>query len=347
MTRCSARPRFVRAIHRSAGGQARPQARKPLLRAGGSGPGVRQHRPAGAPRRWDHGRAEGAHAGCLRRRRQLRGAARQGLRDGGHGRVQHVEDGPGARPRRRPCHRLHREDFADGTRKYDVILDLPETPRSHACAAHSRPPARPLSPEGRRAAPGPAASAGSSGHWPCPGSPPAADLLAVREGSEDLEYLSGSSTPEPSPRPSTVPTRCNRLRKRYALLRRRQCPREDRRHSLSVGGSQPRVAPCFTCERSKPCHSQHLRAPSCSVNQPAISLRRPSLIGGPRCCYWSSFPSSASLPLSEASLCRGTAGNRGGCCRLRDAVPGGIAALLAVVVLDAVIAAALSRCSPP
>ena len=66
------------------------------------------HRPAGSPhRRTNSARAKGAGPWRLRRGRQLRRAAREGGRGRGHRRLQYRQDGPGARPWRRPRHRLH------------------------------------------------------------------------------------------------------------------------------------------------------------------------------------------------------------------------------------------------
>ena len=42
--------------------------------------------------------------------------------------MQHVEDGPGARPRRRPRHRLHPRGLRRRQRTYDLILDIAGNP---------------------------------------------------------------------------------------------------------------------------------------------------------------------------------------------------------------------------
>jgi NADPH:quinone reductase-like Zn-dependent oxidoreductase len=60
-----------------------------------------------------------------------------------------------------------RQDFADGSDRYDLILDIAGNPTSPGSATHL--PLRELrsSSAGRRAVPGPEAWTGSSAPWPC------------------------------------------------------------------------------------------------------------------------------------------------------------------------------------
>ena len=86
------RRRLVRRVRRRQGGQARPQAGEPHVRAGRGGSRLRAHRPAGRARhRPGAARAARARHRRVRRRRHLRGAGRHGPRCRGDRRVQHVE----------------------------------------------------------------------------------------------------------------------------------------------------------------------------------------------------------------------------------------------------------------
>ena len=128
------------------------------------------HRAAGTARR---GRVAAGPAGAdhrgVRRRRQLRRADGQGVRRRGHRRVQHGEDRPGALARRRPRHRLHPRRLRrrlSPLRPDPRHRRQPSTPRS--CAEPSRRPGRPSSSAARKAAGGPAASAGPCAQPRCP-----------------------------------------------------------------------------------------------------------------------------------------------------------------------------------
>ena len=86
---------------------------------------------------------EGADQWRVGRRRHVRRADRQGVRCRGDRREQHEERRHGPLHRRRPCHRLHAEDFTKGGPRYDLILD---NVGNHSMA---RDPARPDAPAGR------------------------------------------------------------------------------------------------------------------------------------------------------------------------------------------------------
>ena len=158
----------LRRLRRRARRQARHQAGRCVLRAGRGGAGVRGHRPAGPHRRRPcHRGAESPRHRSVRRRRQLRGAIGQGIRGGGHRRVQHRETGSGALSRRQPCHRLHprrlrrrRAPLRPDHRHRRQPRTLTAAPRAY------RPPGPPFSPAARTAATGPAWT-GNSGRWPC------------------------------------------------------------------------------------------------------------------------------------------------------------------------------------
>ena len=99
---------IVRRVRGRPRGPARPQARQPLVRPS-------RRRPVSAATALralvDVGRVAAGQsrpgARRLRRRRQLRRPAREGVRSRGHRRLQHREDRPGHLARRRPRHRLH------------------------------------------------------------------------------------------------------------------------------------------------------------------------------------------------------------------------------------------------
>ena len=103
-----------------------------------------------------------------------------------------VEDGPGARPRRRPRHRLHprglRRRHAEvrpdpgSRRKPNPCTPAPRTHPLRHGRHHRRGGRRPLDRRHRPAVPG---------TGPVPVHQPAADHARRREGSEDLEYLAG------------------------------------------------------------------------------------------------------------------------------------------------------------
>ena len=70
------------------------------------------------------------------------------------------EPGDGPLDRRRPCHRLHGEDFTRGSKRYDLILDLVGNHSVSACR-------RALAPNGMRSSPTGAAATGSA-PWASP-----------------------------------------------------------------------------------------------------------------------------------------------------------------------------------
>ena len=128
----------VRRVRRGARGQARPQAREPVLRPGRGDSRVGGHRAAGARRRRARaGRSVGAGGRRVRRRRHLRGPAGEGVRRRGHRCLQHREGGPGDVAGRRPRHRLHPR----GLRRRDSPLRPdPRHRRKHPGAAAAASP---------------------------------------------------------------------------------------------------------------------------------------------------------------------------------------------------------------
>ena len=122
--RCSASARDRSRVRTRSGGQARAQARKPQLRAGGGRPGHRLDRPASRARpRTGRARAGGVDHRRLRRCGHLCRADRQGVR-----RVTGVCSTAKVDMVRldRADHVIDytREDFAQSERRYDLILDI-------------------------------------------------------------------------------------------------------------------------------------------------------------------------------------------------------------------------------
>ena len=123
-------PGLLRRVRRRPRGQARPQTGEPHLRAGRRRPGLVDHRPAGRGRRRPgRGRPAGAGHRRLGRGRQLRRPARHG----GFGAEVTGVASTAKLDLVRSLGATHvldytREDFADGTHRYDLIIDIAGNP---------------------------------------------------------------------------------------------------------------------------------------------------------------------------------------------------------------------------
>ena len=105
-------PRVLRRVRSRSRRSPRAEAGQRELRAGRGRPDLRLRGAAGGPRPWRRPpRAASADHRCGRRRRDVRRAAREGVRRRGYRRLQRCEDRAGALDRRRLRDRLHPRGF--------------------------------------------------------------------------------------------------------------------------------------------------------------------------------------------------------------------------------------------
>ena len=118
------RRRILRGVRVGARGTARAEAGEPHVRAGGGRPDLGRHSAPGLAQGQRSGGAEGVGRRRVRRRGVVRRPTRESVRRQGHRRGEHGEDGLRAVFGADDVIDYTHEDFADGTRQWDLILDM-------------------------------------------------------------------------------------------------------------------------------------------------------------------------------------------------------------------------------